>query len=40
MAQENIGQEFGLKNIEETKNYLIKDIDQNELMSFYNSKLY
>ena len=33
MADENIIQEFRLKNIDETKNYLIEEINQNELMS-------
>ena len=33
MAEGNTGQEFRLKNIEEIKNYLIKEIDQKELMS-------
>ena len=45
MAEENICQEFRFKNIEETRNYFIKKIDQNELMSnkhkkdLYDSKL-
>ena len=45
MAEENICQEFRFKNIEETRNYFIKEIDQNELMSnkhkkdLYDSKL-
>ena len=29
MAEENKSQEFRLKNIEETRNYFIKEIDQN-----------
>ena len=33
MAKGNTGQEFRLKNIEEIKNCLIKEIDQKELMS-------
>ena len=28
-----ISREFRLKNIKETKNYFIKEIDQNELMN-------
>ena len=32
MVGEYISQEFRLKNIEETKNYFIKEINQNELM--------
>ena len=33
MAEENITQEFRLKNVNETRNYFMKEIDQNELMS-------
>ena len=33
MAEEHISQEFRLKNIKETKNYFIKEKDQNELMT-------
>ena len=33
MVEENISQEFRLKNIDETRNYLIKEINRNELMS-------
>ena len=33
MAEENISQEFRLKNIDETRNYLIEEINRNELMS-------
>ena len=33
MAEENISQEFGLKNIDETRNYLIEEINRNELMT-------
>ena len=32
MVGEYISQKFRLKNIEETKNYFIKEINQNELM--------
>ena len=32
MAEENISQEFRLKNIDETRNYLIEEIHQNELV--------
>ena len=32
MVKENLSQEFRLKNIEETRNSFIKEIDQNELM--------
>ena len=43
MSEENISQEFGLKRIDESRNYLIEEINRNELMSkigFYNSELY
>ena len=32
MTEENISQELGLKIVDETKNYLIEKINQNELM--------
>ena len=32
MAGENISRESRLKNIDETRNYFIKEIKQNELM--------
>ena len=33
MSEENISQEFRLKDIDETRNYLIKETNQNEVMS-------
>ena len=33
MPEENISKEFRLKNIDETRNYVIDEINQNELMS-------
>ena len=33
MAEENISQEFRLKNIDETRNYLIDEINRNKLIS-------
>ena len=33
MVEENISQEFRLKNIDETRNYFVEEIEQNELMS-------
>ena len=39
MAEENISQEFRLKNIDETINYFLKKIEQNELMSKKHKKL-
>ena len=32
MIQENTSQEFRLKNIDETRNYFVEEIKQNELM--------
>ena len=33
MAEENISQEFRLKNVDETRNYLIEEINRHELIS-------
>ena len=33
MSEKNINQEFRLKKIDETGNYLIEEMNQNELMS-------
>ena len=33
MAEEKINQEFRSKNINETRNYFLKEIEKNELMS-------
>ena len=33
MSKENIIQEFRLKNIDQTKNYFVEEIEKNELMS-------
>ena len=33
MTEKNISQEFRLKNIYETNNYLVKERDQNKLLS-------
>ena len=33
MAEEKISQEFRMKNIDETRNYFLEEIKQNELMS-------
>ena len=32
MIEENISQEFRFKNIDKTINYLLEEIEQNELM--------
>ena len=34
MVKENISQEFRLKNVDETRNYFVEEIEQNELMSY------
>ena len=39
MAEENISQEFRLKNIDETRSYLIEEINRNELMSKKHKKV-
>ena len=33
MVEENISQEFTLKNIDETRNYFSEETEENELMS-------
>ena len=40
MGEENISQEFRLKNIDKTKNYFLEDIEQNELMSRKHKKVF
>ena len=39
MIEENISQEFRLKIIDETKNYFLKGIEQNDLMSRKHKKV-
>ena len=39
MTEGNISQEFRLKNIDDTRNYFLKEIKQNELMSRKYKKL-
>ena len=39
MAEKNISQEFRLKNIDETRNYLTEEINRNELMSKKRKKV-
>ena len=39
MFEEIVSQEFRLKNIDETRNYLIEKIKQNELMSIKHKKI-
>ena len=38
MPEENINQEFRLKEIDELRNYSIEEINQNELMSKKHKK--
>ena len=38
MAEENLSQEFRLKNIDETRNYLIEEINPNKLISKNHKK--
>ena len=39
MSEENISQEFRLKNIDETRNYLIEETNRNELLSKKHKKV-
>ena len=39
MVEENLSQEFRLKNIDETINYFLEEIKQNELMSRKHKKV-
>ena len=39
MSEENISQEFRLTNTNETRNYFIEEINQNELMSKKHKKV-
>ena len=39
MAEENVSQEFRLKNIGETINYFLEEIKQSELMSKKHKKV-
>ena len=39
MVEENLSQGFRLKNIDETRNYFIEEIKQNELMSKKHKKV-
>ena len=40
MSEENITQEFRLKNVDEKRNYLIQELIQNELMSKKHKNVY
>ena len=39
MAEENLSQEFRLENIDETRNYFLEEIKQNELMGKKHEKI-
>ena len=39
MSQENINQELRIKKIDEIRNYLIKEINRNKLMSKKHKKI-
>ena len=39
MVEENISQKFRLKNIDETRNYFLEEMKQNELMSRKHKKV-
>ena len=39
MVEENISQEFRLKSIDETRSYLIEEINQNKLMGKKHKKV-
>ena len=39
MSGQNINQEIRMKNIDETRNYFIKEINQNELISKNHKKV-
>ena len=40
MPEENISQEFRLKNVDETRSYFFNEIEQNELMSRNHKKIF
>ena len=40
MVDENIDQEFRLKNINETRKHFLKEIEQNELMNKKHKKVF
>ena len=39
MVEENVSQEFRLKNIDKTRNYLIEEISRNELINKKHKKV-
>ena len=40
MVEENISQEFRFKNLDETRNYFLKEIEQHELISKKHKKYF
>ena len=40
MTEKNKSQEFRLENIDETRNYFLEEIEQNELMSRKHKKVF
>ena len=40
ISEENISQEFKMKNIDKTRNYLVKEINQNEVISKKHKNVY
>ena len=38
-GEENISQEFRLKNIDKTRNYFVEEIEENEMMSKKHKKV-
>ena len=40
MSEENVSQECRLKNIDQTRNYLIEELNQNESMNMKHKKVY
>ena len=40
MVEENISQEFRLKNIDGSRNYFVEEIEQNELISQEHKKAF
>ena len=39
MVEENISQDFRLRNIDQTRNYFLEEIEQNELISRKHKKV-
>ena len=39
-TKENLSQQFRLKNVEETRNYFVEEIEQNELMSNKHKRVF